>query len=175
MRAPPDSSVDTKSLRGSTFGTTPSLPKVEPRETFGNDAVGFIRARKRKLKGGHRDWRAYRARTGTLASTSTSFDLVKAVRVDGKPRHEFVLGLGSQKDVERHGGHDLCWFWAHAVHRMIKHGLAEDQRDRLLSEMVRKGARFPTIAECEEHARSWPLNQSAINGLISWLTAGAAS
>jgi hypothetical protein len=97
---------------------------------------GFIRVRKRKLKG--------------LAASSMSFDLVRALRVNGKPRHEFVLGLGSQKDAD----HDwaLCQFWVHAIQRMAKRGLAEDRRQRLIAEMVRKGARVPTIAQCEKFA-----------------------
>jgi hypothetical protein len=103
---------------------------------FGNDAgIGFIRVRKRKLKGGHGFY-------GKRATSSVSFDLVRAVRVDGKPRHEFLLGFGSQKDIECN--HDLCRFWVHAIHRMTRHELAEEQRQRLISEMVRKGARLPT-------------------------------
>jgi hypothetical protein len=134
---------------------------------FGNDAtgIGFIRVRKRKLKGGHPDSRADRARSGTLTATSQSFDLVKAVRVSGKPRHRFVLGLGSQKDVERDDA--LCLFWAHAIARMIRHEIAADQRQRLIVEIVRKGARVPSIAQCEQFARDCPHGglASAINEL----------
>jgi uncharacterized coiled-coil protein SlyX len=42
-------------------------------------------------------------REGAMATASASFDIVRAVRVGGKPRHVFVLGLGSQKDVETAG------------------------------------------------------------------------
>lgn len=64
--------------------------------TFGNYRLGFIRLRKRSLKGYDPSWREYRP--GVRATASTSFDLVRAVRVDGKPRHDFVLGLGSIKN-----------------------------------------------------------------------------
>jgi hypothetical protein len=76
-----------------------------------------------------------------------SFDLVKAVRVDGKPRNKFVLGLGSQKDgvTGRIAAHLLLI----AISRMKRHGLNETQRRLLLSEMIRKGARRPTITEVE--------------------------
>ena len=41
-----------------------------------------------------------------------SFDLVPAVRVNGKPRQKFVLELGSLKDErERH----LMRFWVNAL------------------------------------------------------------
>jgi hypothetical protein len=119
---------------------------------FGNDALGFIRVRKRKLKGGHADWRAARAAQGILATTSMSFDLVRAERVNGKPRHVFVLGLGSQKDVERE--YKLVQFWPFAVYRMMRHGLTEPQRERLIVEMLRKGARLPTSAQVEHHLTS---------------------
>jgi hypothetical protein len=169
--------VDTKSEQFPTFGNddvggvdTKSRPLVN----FGNDGIGFIRVRKRKLKGGHpsvreriREWPGYYSER---ARESASFDLVRAVRVDGKPRHQFVLGLGSQKDRERQG---LEWFWVRAIYRMAKHGLADDQRQRLIAEMVRKGARLPTLAKCEEHARIWPHDQSATNEIIQWLRGAA--
>jgi hypothetical protein len=148
--------VDTKTLSGERFGNDGNGDadvdtKCLAGSTIGNDGIGFIRVRKRKLKGGHPQWRAYRTRTGRLVSTSQSFDLVRAVRVNGKPRHQFVLGLGSQKNLDRN--HDLGWFWSHAIRKMIRHGFSEDQRQRLIAQMVRKGARLPTIAECENHGR----------------------
>src|SRR5262245_29783500 len=90
-------SVDTKPTDSGIFGNDAVDTKGRAIATFGNDAtIGFIRTRKRKIKGGHPDWREYRALNGKLATTSISFDLVRAVRVNGKPRHEFVLGFGSQ-------------------------------------------------------------------------------
>jgi hypothetical protein len=62
---------------------------------------------------------------------------VRAVRVDGKPRHVFALGLGSLKDVETSGRR--AYFWQHAVERMVAHGLSERRRAHLIAAMVRKG------------------------------------
>jgi hypothetical protein len=115
----------------------------------GNDAIGFIRVRKRMLKG--RISRVVANPPPRRVSASASFDLVKAVRVNGKPRHVFVLGLGSQQADYNDGA--LCWFWSRAVSRMVEHGLTEDQRARLIAEMVRKGARLPEISEYESFVR----------------------
>lgn len=114
--------------------------------------LGFIRVRNRELKGAHRD------RYGRPITSSASFDVIRAVRVDGRPTHLFVLGLGSQKSIDPHG---RCWFWIRAIHRMIRYGLTECQRDRLLAEMVRKGARLPGFAVWEEgQSASWQRSHS---------------
>ena len=102
--------VDTKSDPWVAFGNDDVDTKCPDSGTIGNDTIGFIRVRKRKIKGGHAEWRDYHAANGTLAETSASFDLVRAVRVNGKPRHEFVLGLGSQKNVL--WASKLAWFWS---------------------------------------------------------------
>jgi hypothetical protein len=144
--------VDTKLRSCANFGNDGGVgTKSFSCEPFGNDdgLVGFIRVRKRKLKGGHPQWRAYNARAGRLATTSASFDLVRAVRINGKPRHEFLLGLGSQKD--RDSDNEVVWFWVHAVRRMKRHDLTDQQRRRLAAEMVRKGARLPTVVQCRKH------------------------
>ena len=142
--------------------------------TFGNDTIGgFIRVRKRKLKGGHPDMRAYRAATGgRLATVSMSFDLVRAVRVNGKPRHEFVLGLGSQKDVERYKDADVT-FWVHALESMQRHGFNEDQCRYLFGELIRRGARLPTAEQCQdsEWAKRSP---KRINELLAFVQEVAA-
>jgi hypothetical protein len=113
---------------------------------LGNDAsrVGFIRVRRRKLKGGHPMWQGHH----TSARASASFDLVRAMRVGGKPRHQFVLGLGSLKDNHREGV--LALFWAHAIRRMARHGLTLAQRRCLIDELVRKGAPLPTVEQCRD-------------------------
>jgi hypothetical protein len=154
-----DACVDTKYRGVDIFGNDSSVgTKRHTRVAFGNDAVGFIRVRKRKLKD-------RRARNGMLATASaSSYDLVRAVRVNGKPRHAFVLGLGSLKDHECAGG--LVWFWVGAVRRMVRRGLAEYQRQRLLAEMARKGARLPTIAQCEIPARIFPAEHDEF---VRWL------
>ena len=114
--------------------------------------LGFIRVRKRKLKGAHQ------ARYGRPITSSASFDVIRAVRVDGRPTHLFVLGLGSQKSIDPHG---RCWFWIRAIHRMIRYGLTECQRYRLLAEMVRKGARLPGFAVWDERqSASWQCSHS---------------
>jgi hypothetical protein len=121
--------------------------------TFGNDTAGFIRVRKRELKGGHPLWR-------TRATASRSFDLVRAVRVNGKPRHLFVLGLGSQKSAAR-GDLEIARFWGRAVARMTAHGLEEHQRRRLIDEMIRKGALAPRPEHCERARTMMPPTQRA--------------
>jgi hypothetical protein len=158
-----DSSVDTKHRAGANFGNDGGGvdTKHPAGETFGNDAIGFIRVRKRALKGGGGDpeYRAYLLRSGKTHTASMSFDLVRAVRVNGKPRHQFVLGLGSQKDHERQG---LFWFWYYAIGRMERHGLTEPQRQRLIGEMIRKGARVPTIEECQGWTQDRPKAEARV-------------
>jgi hypothetical protein len=162
--------VDTKCRVVTTFGNDGSGTDVDTKfpscERFGNDSPGFIRVRKRRLKGGHQDWRAYRARTGTLVTASISFDLVKAVRFNSKPRHKFVLGLGSQKD--RATGRDAAHMLLLAIGKMKRHGLDERQRCALLAELIRKGVRRPTITECEEWNRFGSFTQY-VTELVGWL------
>jgi len=130
---------------------------VDPKSTrpgkFGNDSIGFIRVRRRRLKFG---------------GTSANYDIVRAVRVNGKPRHQFVLGLGSQKSWE--AGRVAALLLIIAVGRMRDHGLNESQRRALLSELIRKGARLPTIADCEswKHDKSWAPHADDV---IGWLRA----
>jgi hypothetical protein len=130
--------------------------KIRTRDEFGNDAIGFIRVRKRKLK-------------GVIADASLSFDLVRAVRIDGKPGHEFVLGLGSQKNHERRC---LVLFWACAINRMKRHGLTAPQRQRLAAEMIRKGARLPTVEQCRGR-QDWDYVAAVTPELLSIIEAAA--
>jgi hypothetical protein len=58
--------------------------------------IGFVRVRRRTLKGG---------------SSATTFDLLRSVRVDGAPRHQFVLTLGTQRSDR-----DAARFWPRAPH-----------------------------------------------------------
>jgi hypothetical protein len=150
--------VVTKLLASAIFGNDAIdvVTKGLGAEKIGNDADGvtssetfpdlvttpvFIRVRKRTLKGGHPMWRS-----GPKASMS--FDLVRGVRVNGKPRHQFVLGLGSQQAKPRYWNENVT-FWTKAIRRMTKHGIPAPQRQRLLADMVRKGARLPSSDECE--------------------------
>ena len=138
-----DGHVVIKSRVNATFGNDGGVvTKVTTVKSFGNYRLGFLRTRKRHLKGGAAEWREYRARNGALVTSSTSFDLVRATRIDGKPRHQFVLGLGSLKDKVK--DHELAWFWLRALWRMKRHGLDPEQRHALAKEMIRKGATLPT-------------------------------
>jgi hypothetical protein len=123
--------------------------------TFGNDTAMFIRVRRRALKGGHRDWRAYRKSKGLIAEASASYDVVRAVRINGKPRQKFLLGLGSLKVKERDEARDLIWFWVHAMCRMRRHGLSDEQQRRLIAALVRKGVQKPSTDECLRFAKEW--------------------
>jgi hypothetical protein len=116
---------------------------------FGNDGLGFIRVRRRKFTG-KPDWRSCREREGKpLPTESVSFDLVRAVRIDGKPRHKCVLGLGHLLNVDEYGGY-LVNFWLHVISRARRHGLGVEIRRRLADEMIHKGARLPTTAQYEK-------------------------
>jgi hypothetical protein len=165
-----DDDVDTKSHDDETFGNDADLAtrvdtKCRSGSTFGNDSnVGFIRVRKRKLKGGKPHIRALPSFYGVRPRASMSFDLVKAVRVNGKPRHKFVLGLGSQKDGVT--GSRAAEFLLSALRSMKRHGLNKSQRGLLLTELIRKGARRPTIAEVEG---CHPMLRSYVDELVAWL------
>lgn len=158
--------VDTKCDVNDGFGNDSGVDtKCIGAEKIGNS--GFVRVRRRKLKGGHPDMRAYRASRGTVATASVSFDLVRAVRVNGKPRHKFIFGLGSQKDHEHSGA--LFWFWLRAIRKMKGHEVDLDQRRRLAAEMVRKGARLPTATDLEEFVRGWgPMAQPTVDEIAGW-------
>jgi hypothetical protein len=132
--------VDTKHLASATIGNDESSVDTKSRDVgaFGNYGLGFVRVRKRELKGGHPSSRYWRTEAGLAATESKSFDVVRAVRVDGKPRHQFVFGLGSQKDQESDGG--IAYFWLRALYRMQRNGLNAEQRRALTKEMLRKGA-----------------------------------
>jgi hypothetical protein len=158
----PSSCVDTKTDARAAFGNDGSdsadvdTKRLDARR-FGNDGIGFIRVRKRKLNGGHLPYRT---------RASKSFDLVKAVRINGKPRHKFVLGLGSQKEPAT--GRDAAHLLLVAIGRMKSHDLNEPQRHALLAELIRKGVRRPTITECE----GWNRNSGwtpHVDELVAWL------
>lgn len=168
--------VDTKCHGAERIGNdaTPSadpavtLPKATHCSPFGNDGLGFIRVRKRTLKGGDASWRAYRERAGTLVTASMSFDLVRAVRVDGKPRHKFVLGLGSLKD--NRGCSVLAGFWIQAIRKMRRHGLDVQQRHCLANQMARKGAPWPTAEQCDGYVESWNKHfEEHMDELKTWI------
>jgi hypothetical protein len=100
------------------------------------NTIGFIRVRKRKLS---RGWYG--------GTASASYDIVRAVRVNGEPRHKFVLGLGTQENSN--GDWNMVGFWVQAIQRMKKHGIRKASREQFILACVRKGARLPTKAQCE--------------------------
>ena len=52
---------------------------------------------------------------------------MRAVRIDGKPRQLFVLGLGSLKDKPGSEYEHVC-FWTGAIFGMIRFGLSQARR-----------------------------------------------
>ncbi len=82
--------------------------------------IGFVRVRRRPLKGG---------------AQSVSFDVMRSVWINGRSTHKFVLTLGTQHSDRANAG-----FWVRANERMMQHGLDAAQRQRVIAEMRRKGA-----------------------------------
>lgn len=162
--------VDTKRAELTILVTTgPSVvTKHLVNETFGNYGLQFVRVRKRALKGGHSESRWWRARDGILASSATSFDVVRAVRVNGKPRHQFVFGLGSLKDKRR--SYELPWFWYKAFRNMRWVGLNVEQRRALANELMRKGA--PPLSPSDVQRRFEPEDLPEI---LSWFAGKVAA
>src|SRR4051812_39730797 len=106
----------------------------------------FIRIRHRRLKGGHPDMRAYRRAMGTLSTQSASYDIVRAVRIDGKPRHQFVCGMGSiRPDVSER---DLARFWIGALRNLRRAGFNEEQRRKAVAMTHQKGVPLPPREAC---------------------------
>jgi hypothetical protein len=127
-----DQPVVTKSLK--IKDDQPVVTKKLGDEAFGNDAAMFVRVRKRTLSYG----------------TSASYDLVHAVRINGKPRQKFLLGLGSLKNPPEYENR-LCWFWHYALCKMRRHGLSETKQKTIVESMIAKGATKPTREQCWHH------------------------
>jgi hypothetical protein len=105
-------------------------------------SIGFVRVRRRDLK----------RKSPLGASYALSFDLVRSVKVNGKPRHELLTYLGSQKNVEN--PYKLAIFWSRVEKLLEQRGLNDDQQQRLRSEMIRKGAKVAPGALAKPFARS---------------------
>jgi phage-related protein len=101
------------------------------------ESVGFIRMRKRQTK----TW-----------GDAANYDIVRAVRINGKPTHQFVLGLGSVHEGNQNSGN--VTFWMDAIERMTKHGLSPSERAYFVAACERKGARLPTRQQCMAHRDS---------------------
>jgi hypothetical protein len=114
--------------------------------------VGFIRVRKRKLKPkfrwskGKDKWGGYYKIWDKSGPTSFSYDLVRAVRINGEPRHKFVLGFGSP--VSR-WTNSTEHFWVRAFNKMARHGFSKDQQFQIAEQLKRKGIPLPTVKECK--------------------------
>jgi hypothetical protein len=137
------------------LAAAPVVTKNALHVVFGN--YGFIRVR-RRTRGA--PWPS-----NSCKGLSRSFDLVRAVRINGKPRHRFILGLGSQKE-----GDDAhyFYFWIRAFRKLRRHGL---DAHRFADAMVRKGAQPPP--PCEQAKTNWPFHADTIDDIAAWLTARA--
>lgn len=120
--------------------------------------VGFIRVRKRRLKDKWRwrqnskgNWR--KVRDKNAPTESRSYDLVRAVRINGEPRHKFVLGFGSPVSKYVSVRRGITLFWARSFYRMTRHGFSKDQRFHVAEKLKRKGIPLPTVKECREERR----------------------
>jgi hypothetical protein len=65
------------------------------------------------------------------------------------------------------GSSELIRFWMHAIRRMARHGIAEERRRSLVAEMVRKGARWPTVTQCQEFIEVWPEQQAEVEEIMA--------
>jgi hypothetical protein len=122
-------------------------------------SLGFIRVRHRTFAS------RYPVKVG-----SASYDLVRAVRIDGKPRHKFVLSLGSLKDERPlRYKHSLTYFWIEAMARMKRHGLNEPERRQIADALVRKGVDLPSLEECQWHKMVHRWSAEPLDEIIGWL------
>jgi hypothetical protein len=116
--------------------------------------VGFIRVRKRKLKPKYRwskskdKWGCHYKIWDKSALVSLSYDLVRAVRINGQPRHKFVLGFGSPASRYMSERRGITFFWMHSFDRMEEHGFPREQRFHIAEMLACKGIPLPTVKEC---------------------------
>jgi hypothetical protein len=117
--------------------------------------VGFIRVRKRKLKPKYRWYTPSRGRYAGISRKveipdssveSVSYDLVRAVRINGKPRHKFVLGFGSPLS---RWSNSTIGFWRRVLGRTESHGFTKDQQFQIADLLRRKGIPLPSVKECK--------------------------
>jgi hypothetical protein len=118
--------------------------------------AGFIRVRERTLP---EPWPSNACRN------SRSFNLVRSVRINGKPRQRFVAGLGYQRDAM--SDWDIGHFWHRAFLRLRRHRY---DTHRLADEMVRKGARLPVLACIEQQQQRFSLSAGIYADIAAWLT-----
>jgi hypothetical protein len=98
-----------------------------------------------------------------------SYDLVRAVRINGKPSHKFVLGLGSLRDERpSRGKYSLTDFWIEAIKRMKRYGLDEPERRQIADALIRKGAGLPSLEQCQWYKMVFP-SSSEPDEIMGWL------
>jgi hypothetical protein len=143
--------VVTKRDTRAPFGndTAAVVTKTHDVVTFGNDTAMFVRVRRRKLNKGA-DPNRFKYYRRDYLTDSASYDVVRAVRINGKPRHKFIVGLGSLKRPIERSGWELLWFWDKALGRMRRRGLSEQQRRQIIAALIRKGVPKVTKAQCKE-------------------------
>jgi len=117
--------------------------------------TGFIRVRRRKLKPKY-EW--YTPSRGMYAGISRkreipnsavevlNYDLVRAVRINGQPRHKFVLGFGSPVSK---WSDSTVGFWMRVLEGTASHGFTKDQQFQVADQLRRKGIPLPTLKECK--------------------------
>jgi hypothetical protein len=145
--------------------------------------TGFIRVRRRKLKPKYRwskgkdKWGCHYKIWDKTAPTSLSYDLVRAVRINGQPRHKFVLGFGSP--VGSRWGQSPIEFWMRVLRRTKGHGFTKAQQSQIIEQLKRKGIPLPTLAECKKRkAQSleiqkanpgWPCSPERYDAVIAFV------
>jgi hypothetical protein len=129
-----------------------------------HETVGFIRVRRRKLKPQYQWYTPKRGRYAGIsrkvenheyANESRSYDLVRAVRINGQPRHKFVLGFGSPKSRWIPESMAIPAFWTRSFARMEKHGFNKEQRFAIAEMLASKGIPLPTVKECRKEKVKW--------------------
>ena len=137
--------------------------------------VGFIRVRRRKLKPKYEWYTPSRGMYAGIsrkreipdsATESVSYDLVHAVRINGQPRHKFVLGFGSPASASKYVGprRGITLFWMHSFERMGEHGFSKEQRFHIAEMLAGKGIPLPTVNECQREKTKYSQWRSANPG-----------
>jgi hypothetical protein len=144
--------------------------------------VGFIRVRKRKLKPKYRwskgkdKWGCHYKIWDKRVPESVSYDLVRAVRINGQPRHKFVLSFGSP--VSR-WDNSTIGFWVRAFAGMARHGFTQDQQFQITEKLKRKGISLPTVKdskaakaeslEIQKANPGWPCSPERYDAVIAFV------
>ena len=114
------------------------------------DSFGFANASSNPSIGGAKAKRSGGSTTKYIPSSteSGSYDLVRAVRINGQPRHKFVLGFGSP--VGSRLGQSPIEFWMRVLRSTKGHGFTKAQQSQIIEQLKRKGIPLPTLEECKK-------------------------